>query len=75
MDSEKLNENDTKMSEKMIELWTSFAINGIPTMSGVQWPSFNGEKMFQTILVQSENLRIHSASFFRLNRTIPAYQH
>lgn len=49
-DVAKLNENDTKMAEKMIDLWTSFAINGVPTMSGmknslspVRWKPFSGK--------------------------------
>lgn len=54
VDAAKLTENDTKMSEKMIDLWTSFAINGIPTLSGMQnglnsvhWQPFNGEFFFK----------------------------
>lgn len=48
----KLNENDTKMAKKMVDLWTSFAIDGVPTLSEdhnglnpVRWTPFSGEEM------------------------------
>lgn len=48
----KLNENDTKMAQMMVDLWTSFATNGVPTLpriqdesNPVQWEPFSGEKI------------------------------
>ncbi|GAB0089471.1 hypothetical protein DMENIID0001_040140 [Sergentomyia squamirostris] len=35
----KLNEKDTKIAQKMVDLWTSFAIDGVPTSSQIEkWP-------------------------------------
>ncbi|GAB0086092.1 Carboxylic ester hydrolase [Sergentomyia squamirostris] len=35
----KLNEKDTKIAQKMVDLWTSFAINGVPTSPQIEnWP-------------------------------------
>lgn len=34
-----LNEKDTKIAKRMIDLWTSFAITGIPKAEGIpEWP-------------------------------------
>ncbi|XP_059608242.1 uncharacterized protein LOC132256077 [Phlebotomus argentipes] len=33
-----LNEEDTKIAKKMVNLWTSFAINGIPSTEDLNWP-------------------------------------
>ncbi|XP_055706066.1 glutactin-like [Phlebotomus papatasi] len=36
----KLNEEDTKIAQKMVDLWTSFAITGVPTSPQVSnWPA------------------------------------
>ncbi|XP_055591664.1 glutactin-like [Uranotaenia lowii] len=38
----KLNEADTEIAKKMVDLWTSFAIDGVPKSEGVPvWPAFN----------------------------------
>ncbi|GAB0086094.1 Carboxylic ester hydrolase [Sergentomyia squamirostris] len=35
----KLNEKDTRFAQKMVDLWTSFAINGVPTSPQIEnWP-------------------------------------
>lgn len=40
----KLNEADTKISKKMVDLWTSFASNGVPSCSEVPtWPAMTGK--------------------------------
>ncbi|GAB0097228.1 hypothetical protein DMENIID0001_128520 [Sergentomyia squamirostris] len=39
-DKSKLNEKDTKMAQKMVDIWTSFAINGTPSCPGIErWPT------------------------------------
>ena len=41
-----LNAADTVMAQRMVDLWTSFAINGVPASSNVpSWPSMNGKQM------------------------------
>lgn len=48
-DDVNLNEEDTKIAQLMVDLWTSFAISGIPgtsqrqdETSGVEWEPFSG---------------------------------
>lgn len=39
-----LNEADTEMSMKMVDLWTSFAISGVPSTPGQpEWLPFNSK--------------------------------
>ncbi|EAT42347.2 AAEL006101-PA, partial [Aedes aegypti] len=39
----KLNEQDTEIAKKMVDLWTSFAIDGVPKTKDLpEWPVFNG---------------------------------
>ncbi|XP_053988697.1 carboxylic ester hydrolase-like isoform X2 [Hylaeus volcanicus] len=33
--------NDRKMQQLLIELWISFATNGVPNMGGIEWPRLN----------------------------------
>lgn len=48
-DSSKFNEDDTKMAQTLVDLWTSFAIDGTPKLStnnGVnpfQWKPLQGK--------------------------------
>lgn len=48
----KLNAADTRIAQMMVDLWTSFAIDGVPTSSQVQntfdpiqWEPLRGEKI------------------------------
>lgn len=39
-----LNEKDTIIAKRMVDLWTSFAITGIPRAEGIpEWHSVTGE--------------------------------
>lgn len=38
-----LNEKDTEMAKKMVDIWTSFAITGKPSHGGIDIPKFNGD--------------------------------
>lgn len=39
-----LNEEDTKMAQRMVDLWTSFVIDGVPKAGDVQdWPKVSGK--------------------------------
>ncbi|XP_053685997.1 glutactin-like [Sabethes cyaneus] len=38
----RLNSQDTEIAKKMVDLWTSFAINGVPSTKDLpEWPTFN----------------------------------
>lgn len=39
----KLNAKDTEMAKKMVNIWTSFAISGKPSLEGIELPKFNGK--------------------------------
>lgn len=39
----RLNEKDTEVAKKMVDLWTSFAITGNPSHGGIDIPKFNGD--------------------------------
>lgn len=40
-----LNEEDTKMAQRMVDLWTSFVIDGVPKASDVkEWPKMSGKQ-------------------------------
>lgn len=39
----KLNEQDTEIAKKMVDMWTSFAIDGVPKTKDLpEWPVFKG---------------------------------
>lgn len=49
-DAPKLNAADTLMAKMMVDMWTSFAIDGVPKVTEIQndlkpvnWKPFNGE--------------------------------
>lgn len=50
LDVANLNYEDTQMARKLIDLWTSFAINGVPKLTqkrnSIRWKPFNGEIQF-----------------------------
>lgn len=48
-----LNEIDVRMSETMLDLWTSFAINGVPKANGVpEWRPLGIQIIFFIFLVR-----------------------
>ncbi|XP_076627824.1 juvenile hormone esterase [Colletes latitarsis] len=53
---------DRKMQRVLIDLWTSFAINGVPNVSGVQWPKLNpNEKVLHYLKITGPD-KIHMDS-------------
>lgn len=80
----KLNDKDTKIAKSMVDMWTSFAINGVPKLlpthknqrDVLRWEPFNGER--NITLVISWNLLLYTSFFpfwiWRLERTILTYR-
>lgn len=48
----KLNEEDTKMSQVIVDLWTSFATNGIPALTPITESQTNGDNAIQKSIWQ-----------------------
>ena len=51
-----LSERDREFSKVMMEIWTSFAKNGIPSIATTEWPEF--ESNYQSYVLLDENIEV-----------------
>ncbi|XP_050531758.1 esterase E4-like isoform X3 [Daktulosphaira vitifoliae] len=67
LNEKELNEQDTKVSKLMINIWSHFATTGTPTINGTQegiiWPSFNLLNTSMILRMDSDKPKITNNKF------------
>lgn len=81
-DVAKLNANDTKVAQTMVDLWTSFATNGIPELpqrtagiNALTWQPFFGEHLSYTLYLRSYMNLFYIVRFEQKSGPYGAYLH